>query len=116
MGRSERPTLKSPWHGPCQKARKFARGLCHFHDERLLQPMDNTNMAEPHLIVRRMTLADAAALAQAMSEPAVYRQLMQLPYPNEELWHTRLSARPPWAGDGLRLVAELDGQPAWPAA
>ncbi len=65
------------------------------------------------LTLRRATVADAAAFARIMGDPAVYPGLMQVPYTNEDIWRTRLvEMTAPGPGD-LMLVAErsVDGQP-----
>ena len=41
------------------------------------------------LLVRRATLADAAAYARIMGDPAVYPGLMQMPHTSEEIWRAR---------------------------
>lgn len=64
------------------------------------------------ITLRRATPQDAAAITRSMAEPEVHGNLMQLPYPSEEMWHKRLtdmaSASP--GGVDLLLVAERDGQ------
>jgi putative acetyltransferase len=63
--------------------------------------------------IRRATVDDAAAFARINGEPAVLRNLMQLPYTSEPIWRTRLAEMmAPGRGD-LLLVAEqaVDGAP-----
>src|SRR5438034_7009835 len=43
------------------------------------------------ITIRRASPNDAAAYAHLMSDPAVFGGLMQMPYPDEELWRTRLA-------------------------
>ncbi len=61
--------------------------------------------------IRRATVDDAAAFARILGDPAVYPNLMQLPYTNEPIWRARLAeSTAPGRGD-LILVAErvVDG-------
>ena len=60
--------------------------------------------------VRRATPRDAAAFAKIMADPQVYANLMQLPMPNEELWHARLTESTAPGKADLLLCAELDGE------
>jgi putative acetyltransferase len=62
-----------------------------------------------NLILRRARPADAAALAEQLSDPGVFPGLLQLPYPNVELWQQRLAAPPVAGSPDLMLVAEHDG-------
>lgn len=65
------------------------------------------------LSLRRATVEDAAAFARILGDPAVYPNLMQLPYTNEQIWRARLAeSTAPGKGD-LMLVAErvVDGKP-----
>ena len=61
------------------------------------------------LLIRRASTRDAAALAQHMSDPAVFGGLLQLPYPSEEAWHKRLVDGAAATNADLLLVAERDG-------
>ena len=61
------------------------------------------------LLLRRASTRDAAALAQHMSDPAVFGGLLQLPYPSEEAWQKRLAAGAATPSADLLLVAERDG-------
>ena len=64
------------------------------------------------LSVRRATVEDAAAFARILGDPAVYPNLMQLPYTNAQVWQARLmDSTAPGKGD-LILVAErtVDGR------
>lgn len=58
------------------------------------------------LTVRRATVEDAAAFARTMSDPRVYGNLMQLPYPSEAIWRTRLTDMTAPGKSDLLLVAE----------
>lgn len=60
--------------------------------------------------LRRAQLADAAALAEQMGDPAVFPGLLQLPWPGEALWRQRLEALQAKDTGELLLVAERDGQ------
>jgi len=64
----------------------------------------------PAVTVRRANVKDAAAHARVMGQPAVLRQLMQLPYADEELWRGRLAELTAPGKVDLPLVAELEGQ------
>ncbi len=61
------------------------------------------------IAIRRASVQDAAAYARIMGDPGVYPGLMQMPYTNEELWHTRLVESTAPGKTDLLLVAELDG-------
>ena len=62
------------------------------------------------ITIRRASPNDAAAYAHLMSDPAVFGGLMQMPYPDEELWRMRLAdACAPGKLD-LPLAAELHGE------
>ena len=62
------------------------------------------------ITIRRASPKDAAAYARMMSDPAVFSGLMQLPYPDEELWRTRLSDTCAPGKTDLPLAAELNGE------
>lgn len=62
------------------------------------------------ITVRRATPRDAAAYAKLMSDPQVYGNLMQLPMPDEALWHARLTESTAPGKPDLLLSAELDGE------
>ena len=61
------------------------------------------------LTIRRTSSRDAAAMAQLMSDPAVFGGLLQMPYPSEERWQARLAEATPAGKPDLSLVAERDG-------
>jgi putative acetyltransferase len=68
--------------------------------------------AIPPWTLRRARSSDAEAFVRMMEEPAVYAQLLQLPFPDVEAWRTRLSSQAAAAaaqGSDLHLVAEVDG-------
>jgi putative acetyltransferase len=59
------------------------------------------------ITVRRARPADLDDLMDVYRQPRVIWGTLQLPYPSEELWRTRLGSPP----DGLvSLVAEVDGR------
>lgn len=62
------------------------------------------------ILVRRARVADAAAFARIMNDPEVYAGLMQLPYPDEDLWRARLTETLAPGKLDLALVAERDGE------
>ena len=43
------------------------------------------------ITVRRMTTADAAAIAAIMGDPEVQPNLLQVPYTSEEIWRQRIA-------------------------
>ena len=62
------------------------------------------------ITIRRTSPKDAAALARLMSDPAVFGGLLQMPYPNEEVWAARLADPGPPGRPDISLVAELNGE------
>lgn len=60
--------------------------------------------------IRRATAKDAAALTRHMSDPAIFGGLLQMPYPSEEMWQTRLSDGAAAVKPDVLLVAERDGE------
>ncbi len=58
------------------------------------------------LTLRRATVDDAAAYARILGDPAVYPNLMQVPYTNEDIWRSRLAERTAPGKNDLMLVAE----------
>ena len=62
--------------------------------------------------LRRAQASDAPAFARMMSDPAVFPQVLQMPYGNEERWRANLAE--PAAGSppklDLHLVAEVAGE------
>ena len=62
------------------------------------------------ITIRRSQVSDAAAMAQLMSHPEVFSDLLQLPYPSEELWRARLQDNAVPGKTDLSLVAEVQGQ------
>ena len=70
-----------------------------------------TAMNASAITLRRATTRDAAEFARLMGDPEVYTGLMQLPFPSDEMWHTRLADNnAPARSDHLPLVAERDGR------
>ena len=62
------------------------------------------------LLIRRARVADAAAMARHMSDPAVFGGLLQMPYPSEEAWVRRLSDGVNATNADVMLIAERDGE------
>ena len=59
--------------------------------------------------LRRARPADAAEFARMMGHPDVVASLLQLPFPSEEMWRTRLEAMAVPNAPEVQLVAERDG-------
>jgi len=68
-------------------------------------------MSDAPWTLRRARPSDAEAFVRMMQEPAVYSQLLQLPFPDAEMWRARLAGQ---QGNGhvpeLHLVAEVQGE------
>lgn len=64
------------------------------------------------IVVRRATIADAAAFARLMGDPEVYAGTLQMPFTDAEVWRARLAERLKPDAQDLLLVAELDGDVA----
>jgi putative acetyltransferase len=62
------------------------------------------------LTIRRARPDDAEAFVRIMGEPAVLRQLMQLPYPDVAVWRERLARLGDPTMPDLQLVAEAGGE------
>jgi putative acetyltransferase len=60
------------------------------------------------ITIRRATTKDAAAFARIMGDPEVLANLMQLPYPTEEIWQARIADNNAAGRTDLSLVAERD--------
>lgn len=61
--------------------------------------------------LRRAQASDAPAFARMMSDPAVFPQVLQMPYANEDRWRVSLAENTPSAPKlDLHLVAEVDGE------
>jgi L-phenylalanine/L-methionine N-acetyltransferase len=68
-------------------------------------------MSDAPWILRRARPADAEGFVRMMQEPAVYAQLLQLPYPDAEMWRARLGAQQVNGHNPeLHLVAEVQGE------
>lgn len=67
-------------------------------------------MPDSPVIVRRARPTDAADMARQMAHPEVYRWLMQLPMPSEELWRTRLERFAAPDSTEVLLLAEIGGR------
>ena len=64
--------------------------------------------SEQALLIRRVTLDDAAAVARVMSDPGVYPGLMQMPYTSVELWRERLAK--PMQPPEMMFLVERGGE------
>ena len=65
----------------------------------------------PPWTLRRARPADAEAFARLMSEPNVFANLLQMPFPDADLWRKRLSDQVSVAhSTELHLVAEVQGE------
>ena len=62
------------------------------------------------LTIRRATVQDAAAFARILGDPAVFPNLMQLPYTSEEAWKARLTETLAPGKTDLLIVAERGGE------
>ncbi|MEP6740354.1 MAG: GNAT family N-acetyltransferase [Caldimonas sp.] len=62
------------------------------------------------ITIRRARADDAAAFFRMMSDPAVYPDLMQMPYPSEEAHRTRLVESLAPGKIDVSLVAERGGE------
>jgi putative acetyltransferase len=62
------------------------------------------------ITLRRARPSDAAAYCRIMGHPEVLANLMQLPFPSEEIWEQRLSDLLAPGKTDLALVAERDGE------
>lgn len=67
-------------------------------------------MTRPPILIRRLTPADAPAMARIMAEPEVQANLMQLPYPSEERWKKILEGNDEAGRTDLALGAVRDGE------
>ena len=66
-------------------------------------------MSASPITIRRATSRDAAAYARIMGDPEVLPNLLQVPYPNEEVWQARLAENNAPGKADLALAAERDG-------
>lgn len=67
-------------------------------------------MIHPLVTVRRARPGDAADFVRLMSHPEVYANLMQLPWPTEEMWRARIDEMSQPQRTDLQLVAEREGR------
>lgn len=74
----------------------------------MARPM--TDRTAANLTIRRARPDDADAYARIMGERSVMHSLLGLPYPDAEIWRTRLSAHGGADKYDLRLVGEIDGE------
>jgi putative acetyltransferase len=58
--------------------------------------------------LRRCQPSDAPQITRLMGEPGVYANLLQTPYPGEELWRKRLEGQATPGNTDLMLVAQAD--------
>ncbi|HUN93523.1 MAG TPA: GNAT family N-acetyltransferase [Burkholderiaceae bacterium] len=61
------------------------------------------------ITIRRAVAEDAEALARLMGDETVFPQLLQLPYPDVQLWRKRLEAPSVPGSPDISLVAEVGG-------
>jgi len=74
---------------------------------------DHSNPAGRHtaaapFTVRRATVADADGFAAMLGHPEVFPWLLQMPYPNAELWRARMAENAGQLKPDLLLVAAID--------
>jgi L-phenylalanine/L-methionine N-acetyltransferase len=62
------------------------------------------------ITLRRSRPSDAAAAARLMADAEVFGNLMQLPWPTEEVWRKRFEAAPEPDSGELLLLAERQGE------
>ena len=62
--------------------------------------------------VRRTRASDAEAYARLMSDPEVYANLLQMPWPSPDHWQVRLAESCAHGSPHVQIVAEADGQVA----
>ena len=80
------------------------------------RPDDRSNLADSRtaaarITVRRATVADAEGFAAMLGHPEVFPQLLQMPYPNPELWRARLAENfGPGKADMLLVAVTADGE------
>jgi L-phenylalanine/L-methionine N-acetyltransferase len=70
----------------------------------------STSQPRPPITIRRTTVNDAGAIARLMAEPAVQRNLMQLPYPAEARWKQILADNEAPGKTDFTIVAERGGE------
>jgi putative acetyltransferase len=70
---------------------------------------DPARPAATGLSVRRARVADAEAFARMMSQPAVYPNLLQMPWASSDHWQARLSENCAAGSPHVQIVAEADG-------
>lgn len=67
-------------------------------------------MLSDPISVRRARPGDAAGFARLMADVEVYGNLMQLPWPTEEMWRARIEDMASPQRTDLQLVAERGGE------
>lgn len=71
----------------------------------------DTRANATRISVRRAVVADAEGFAAMLGHPEVFPWLLQMPYPNPELWRARLAEDAvPGKSDVLLVAATDDGQ------
>ena len=78
------------------------------HDADL--PERRRSPSSPGMRVRKARVDDAEAFARMMADPAIYPQLLQMPYGDADLWRQRLTEMCAAGKGDLLLVVEVDGQ------
>src|SRR5476649_2321754 len=73
-------------------------------------PPTQARIPAESLLVRKIRVDDAEAFARILSDPAVYPQLLQMPYGNADLWRARLADLCAPGRLDLLLVAVADGE------
>src|SRR5262249_797207 len=66
--------------------------------------------ADARFSVRRARVTDAPAFARTMAHPEVYANLLQMPWPTDELWQARLADMTAPGKADVLLVAEAGDQ------
>lgn len=69
-----------------------------------------TVSSHSQILVRRARASDAPEFVRMMGQADVYRNLMQLPMPGDEMWRKRLEGMGDPDRQDLLLVAELEGR------
>lgn len=74
-----------------------------------METLPPSDPAKPWTL-RRARPDDAPAFARMMAVPEVYANLMQLPFPDAEVWRTRLAAQQASDKGEMHLVADVGGE------
>lgn len=71
----------------------------------------NGTSGAPPWVLRRARPTDAESFAQFMKDPAIYPQLLQMPFPDADMWRARLTSQQSSIHSAeLHLVAEVQGE------